>query len=327
MSKKNKSVKSKLSTPLKSTLHPAHDEISLFLNWESSIEDSILLLLGRSFSSVYANPEFNSQLREIKKYFVLRDYVSIFTNPTYLAIYTAEYIPGRALCYQNLFLSNDVLRKLIREDGGYVLSLGSGAGSELVGISSALVGSKVHISHTNESDASPPSTPHLTIHSQDLADYSTVLTQLESEVRSTFKFPHTLLQCESSIGDILSPETSGQLISLIQKSDLITCMFLLNELFASSKSAVVKLITTLVRTMKKDSLLLVVDSAGSFSNINVGGQEREYKIYMILDQLKDFEIIEKDDSRWYRFPETNEALNYPTKLNNMRYFIRLYRKI
>ncbi|KAJ1562812.1 hypothetical protein HK096_002320, partial [Nowakowskiella sp. JEL0078] len=225
---------------------------------------------------------------------------------------------------------NDLLRNLIREKGGNILCLGSGAGSELIGISSSLLSSKVHVEDISSSKLETDSSqlenfPYLTVHIQDLADYSAILEKLTSEIRGNLNISDSVLRIESSVGNVLDQNNVDNLAALLGKAGLVTCMFLLNELFASSKASVVKLITQFVTNIKPGSLLLVVDSAGSFSNLNIG--EREYKIYILLDKLKDFEIVESSDSTWYRFKESPETASYPTKLNNMRYFIRLYRRI
>ncbi|KAI9335036.1 hypothetical protein DFJ73DRAFT_852410 [Zopfochytrium polystomum] len=114
-------------------------------------------------------------------------------------------------------------------------------------------------------------------------------------------------------------------------------MFLTNELLATSKRAFVALVRLLVARMRPGACLLVVDSAGSFSEVAVGagggggsgggggGAEapRKYMVYTLLDAVGAFEVLEQTDSRWYRFPD---GLAYPLKLNNMRYFMRLYRR-
>jgi archaeosine-15-forming tRNA-guanine transglycosylase len=50
----------------------------------------------------------------------------------------------------------------------------------------------------------------------------------------------------------------------------------MNELISTSKKAFVKFIAGLVENMKTGSHLLVVDSAGSFSEAQVNGHEYMY---------------------------------------------------
>ena len=66
----------------------------------------------------------------------------------------------------------------------------------------------------------------------------------------------------------------------------------------------------------------MVESAGSFSHLKVGN--KTYMVHMLLDAVKDLQPVISDDSRWYRCPET---VRYRIDVQNMRYFIRLYKKI
>lgn len=99
--------------------------------------------------------------------------------------------------------------------------------------------------------------------------------------------------------------------------------------------------------MKKGTLLLVVDSPGSYSETTVGGSGVEGKRYpmkwlmdhvLIGGQKKDeeeevedgekevvaWEKVVEDGSRWWRI---SESLKYPIALENMRYQIHLYKRI
>ncbi|KAI7904899.1 uncharacterized protein BX663DRAFT_503958 [Cokeromyces recurvatus] len=68
-------------------------------------------------------------------------------------------------------------------------------------------------------------------------------------------------------------------------------------------------------------------------------------VYMLLDAIKDLELVVGEDSRWYRYSiykyiykylillltlyyiiRHPEHLKYPIDVQNMRYFIRLYKK-
>mmetsp|Transcript_23466 Transcript_23466/g.32746 ORF Transcript_23466/g.32746 Transcript_23466/m.32746 type:complete len:83 (+) Transcript_23466:123-371(+) len=75
----------------------------------------------------------------------------------------------------------------------------------------------------------------------------------------------------------------------------------------------------------------VMESAGTFSFVKIGDEKRW--IYAILDDMflekakaKDkplWECIGRSDSEWFRVPK---QLSYPLKMQNMRYFYRLYRR-
>jgi 25S rRNA (uracil2843-N3)-methyltransferase len=125
-----------------------------------------------------------------------------------------------------------------------------------------------------------------------------------------------------SVYDILEEHNFPTLFKDINQVHLITAFFLLNEILAMSKSSFVKLISQLVNNMTVGAYLLVVDSAGSFSELNISG--KKYICYQLLDHMKVFECEFKSDAQWFRFPS---GLNYPLKLNNMRYFCRLYKRV
>lgn len=129
------------------------------------------------------------------------------------------------------------------------------------------------------------------------------------------------INVEFDRSDVLDTSSENSISNRFDQMDLITFMFVLNELFCD-KARTVKMLTKLVLNMKKGAHLLVVESAGSFSELKVGS--KELMVYKLLDQIPKLEIIEKIDSIWYRF---NPTLSFPLPLNNMRYFARLYKKL
>lgn len=65
---------------------------------------------------------------------------------------------------------------------------------------------------------------------------------------------------------------------------LVTFMFVLNELFAESKAQTVTLLQRVLTDMPTGAHLLVVESAGSFSELQVG--TREVMLFKLLDGIK-----------------------------------------
>jgi 25S rRNA (uracil2843-N3)-methyltransferase len=221
-------------------------------------------------------------LQSIKQAFYIRDYVSIFTTPSNLPVYTAAYIPGRALCYYEIFRSHTQLLRLLAKSSRIYLP-GSGSGSELIGMSAAML----HV---------PPARQHVQLFMQDIGDWSEVLDRLEESVRHQWKLDSNQLHCSYEQGDVLEP--SPRRDQLIQEADLITFMFVMNELFVN-KAKSMALIQSLVSNMKKGAYLLVVDSAGSFSHLKIGDQT--YMIYTLLDAIKSLDKVISEDSKWYRY--------------------------
>ncbi|KAI9351324.1 hypothetical protein BDR26DRAFT_850881 [Obelidium mucronatum] len=287
------------------------------------MEAQIIRVFANACDAVLTNNEFRDRRRRIKALFVQRDYLAIFTDTALLDVYVAEYSPSRALCYHSLFTDSQPLREALKAAAS-VYCVGSGSGGELVGIAAAI--------HSIKPDQ------HITIHSQDIADYSSALVPVEAALRAEFK--DVPITTETSVFNILSDDPAHVQLktACIANADIITSFFILNELLANSKKEFVQFVKLLVTGMKKGALLVVVDSAGSFSEVSVGsrkGKQTEsgssidsptptYMVYNLLDAIQAFEILEKSDSRWYRYPE---GLYYPIKLNNMRHFFRIYRKL
>ncbi|KAF9295963.1 hypothetical protein BGZ88_000985 [Linnemannia elongata] len=356
-----------------------------------SPDQHILNVVKESCQEAFNLPSFNTTLQTIKSHFFDRNYDAVFQNPEHLPVYSARYAPSRALCYYHLFMEHPVLMKTL-EGPSTILCIGSGAGSELVGISAAMVhanpvikAKKVKKASTkvgkgeaeemtkddakdtkdtkdtndaeenttatlgmenlavstepNQDSASPtavsettqaPTTKtkvkkskvnkhQVTIVMQDYVDWSPILEPMEAVVRSRMLLGPERLQCETEIGNVL--DLSEGLLERVAKADLITFMFVLNELFQDKKRTML-LVAKIVAAMPSGAHMLVADSAGSFSNLKVG--ERTYMVYMLLDHLKSLEIVYQDDATWYRCPP---SLTYPLKLENMRHFVRIYKKL
>ncbi|KAI8844156.1 hypothetical protein BC829DRAFT_400487 [Chytridium lagenaria] len=317
----------------------------------------------------------NVVLRRIKEKFVGRNYEGIFGTEddgpakedsddislsTQLVAYAAGYSAGRSLCYWDLLTGLPELRSFLA-DGIWkpsddapvnVLALGAGPAAEVAGIAAACSSISTETTATlSESQTARG----INVHILDIADYQEIAHSIAKTSRDMFGLPQNLFNVSYSRGDILSqdPEKQTDISTKISSANLITAMFLLNELLGSSKKEFVRLVGTLVSKMKPGAFLLVVDSAGSFSEVTVGLQKKDedevedldptrkvpapvagkeqartYMVYHLLDQIKAFDVIAGVDSRWYRYPTPQQQpdLTYPAKLHNMRHFVRLYRK-
>lgn len=117
---------------------------------------------------------------------------------------------------------------------------------------------------------------------------------------------------------------------------LVTLLFTLNELYTSSITKSTTFLLDLTMAAVPGTLLLVVDSPGSYSEASLG-KETEKKKYP-MQWLMDRTLLEGDEgkgkakwrkevgneSQWFRLVE---GLKYPISLENMRYQIHLYRRI
>ncbi|KAH7356920.1 hypothetical protein BKA65DRAFT_217610 [Rhexocercosporidium sp. MPI-PUGE-AT-0058] len=127
------------------------------------------------------------------------------------------------------------------------------------------------------------------------------------------------------------------------KKALITLLFTLNELYTASISKTTKLLLNLTSSVEPGTLLLVVDSPGSYSETTFGPAgdtetPKKYPMKWLLEHtllgteaprgqdptVALWEKVVSDDSRWFRIHET---LRYPIAIENMRYQLHLYRRI
>jgi 25S rRNA (uracil2843-N3)-methyltransferase len=346
------------------------------------VDKDAIFQLFRNVSCFLLPPDTNDKenhqrlLREMKDRFTERDYMAIFlSSPDHLLVYFYNYVPSRSLCYHSLFsdsLVSSILtgRQLVLDrellkwrqdrcldpsvrrpfsvepvDRVQVLSIGSGAGSELIALSRLIYTAcatklndpipKNACTFTQVQDYLEHSTGlfarEVELVSTDIADWTLVQQTLSNEIRSLWFPDDARLQLRwiqndvlSEFGDDESSSSDRPVISpFFASADLITFMFVFNELFQVSKRKTARMLTALVKSMKSGSHLLVIESAGSFSQLKVGRDEM--MVYRLLDGIRLLQVVERHDAKWYRFaPDLLE--NSPFPLNNMRYFYRLYQK-
>lgn len=156
---------------------------------------------------------------------------------------------------------------------------------------------------------------------------ATAAALVEPAVRLSSSFSH--LDALAMSRDQLS-QTMGK------EALLITLLFTLNELYtAAGIGKTTAFLLNLTATVPLGSLLLVVDSPGSYSEAAVGKESKKYPMQWLMDHTlvnkpqKDgvfpgcrWEKVESNDSVWFRLAE---SLNYPIPLENMRYQMHLYR--
>jgi hypothetical protein len=291
----------------------------------------ILNVVKESCQEAFNLPSFDTTLQTIKSHFFDRNYDAVFQNPEHLPVYSARYAPSRALCYYHLFLEHPVLMKTLEGGPSTILCIGSGAGSELVGISAAMVhanpvvkvkkpkkadkedkktkGAKADTEEITKDDtkdtngtvedaattttlgmenlavstesAQDPASPtevaaettpapttatktktkkpkvnkhQVTIVMQDYVDWSPILEPMETVVRSRMVLGPERLQCETEVGNVL--DLSEGLLERVAKADLITFMFVLNELFQDKKRTML-LVAKIVAAMPSGAHMLV----------------------------------------------------------------------
>ncbi|KAI2473301.1 hypothetical protein F4781DRAFT_229446 [Annulohypoxylon bovei var. microspora] len=148
--------------------------------------------------------------------------------------------------------------------------------------------------------------------------------------------PATRLRSTFVQQDVLQLDDTGLSKLLGQAPLLLTLLFTLNELYTSGG---IKLTTAFLRNISTsipvNSLLLVVDSPGSYSEAAVGKEAKRYPMQWLLDHTLlqadklppegcRWEKLKSHDSIWFRLAD---GLRYPIDLQDMRYQIHLYRAI
>ncbi|KAJ1911382.1 hypothetical protein IWQ60_010166 [Tieghemiomyces parasiticus] len=305
-------------------------------------EQSILTVIRLACHDLIDDPDFAAKLRSIKERFLVRDYVGVFSNPPNLPIYAAQYIPGRSLCYFELFRTEKALRRILN-GRPRVFCMGAGAGSELVALMAAslytptdadgnLIQGKTSVETTKDSRPPHHNGKHgarlgsvnprpVVCHIQDFADWQPVLNRLETTIRDVWHVPRSWFQIHFTQSDLLDPDTD-RLAASLAEADLVTSLFVMNELFCEQAKAMA-LVNLIIKHLRPGKHFLLIDSAGSFSEIKVGNNT--YMLYTVFDSLKRFfKPILSDNARWYRYPEN---VSYPLKLDNMQYYLRLYERL
>ena len=289
-------------------------------------------------------PEFQATLQEVKGHLYNRDFARAFGSEHYLRAYAIRWSAARALGYLQVF--EDINKFIVQqsktasEDQSLkILGIGAGAGAELVSIAgwSNIYGNfggaeakKTRI------DATLVDIAEWRPISDKLADASISMPVLSKYASATARAANTPMAdgeafratCDQA--DVLewNDETVTRQAST---ASLITIMFTLNELYSSSVPKTQHFLKSLTASVEEGTLLLVVDSPGSYSTVAINGAEKKYPMQWLLDHTllgaspEDalWEKVLTDESRWFRVPE---GLQYPIDLENMRYQIHLYKR-
>lgn len=239
--------------------------------------------------------------------------------------------------------------------------------------------SDVPVPNTGDEAPSEPIVPPVSVTTVDIADWSPILkdlaTSLCSEsVPSLNRHARAPLLPTVSYGsheapfsinfekaDVLNIPESGlrRLLFPVEEkaaeTALVTLMFTLNELFSTSMPKAVTFLLRLTDLLLPGTILLVVDSPGSYSTVSLGAtkpadsnpdpseaaqqsqesREKRYPMKFLLEHTLlsvatgQWECLLSDESRWFRRDE--DALRYSVgdgvELEDMRYQIYIYKKL
>ncbi|SMY19851.1 unnamed protein product [Zymoseptoria tritici ST99CH_1A5] len=296
-----------------------------------------------------SSEDSNTTLQEVKGHLFNRDFAAAFGKEEYLRVYAGRWSPSRALGYTQILLDVQDLIASGKSDVDdddespfRVLCIGGGAGAELVALATW---------------ASLEDTPFPRLQAKflDIAAWGPVVTALHDAVTNAPPLSQYASAAAKEANEpLLLPDafkvTFQQQDALeitdnkhcqqfFGSNDLITMMFTLNELYSTSLAKTQQMLTRITASCRPGTILLVVDSPGSYSTVSMNGAEKKYPMQWLLDftligpPKKDlggaegsvkWEKLLEDESRWYRLPP---GLKYPIELENMRYQIHIYRRL
>ncbi|WVQ79508.1 hypothetical protein IAT38_001607 [Cryptococcus sp. DSM 104549] len=234
----------------------------------------------------------------------------------------------------------------------HILSLGGGAGSELLAISALIRSTLLSRSRSSSSSPTPDAlvVPKWSWTGIDIGRWSSVLQKLERTVRDDWGLTEADLSVEYIQGDLMAPASKAgnvaeesfaeagasrpvDLTGLLtaKPPTLITLFFTLSELLSQSRPATLSLLTLLTSLSPPGTLFLIADAASDISEVSLGAGGRKWPVWMMMDLLlggegRGWERVRGEESRWFRFEE-GVGEGWVTKLENTRYWYRLYRRV
>lgn len=368
------------------TTKPLSDGSTLPAELQQRTLDCFTSAFGDILDATGRGASLKALLQEVKGHLYDRNFTKAFGREDHLEVYAARWSASRALAYIEVFL--ETLQKLQRDKGVSVLclgalddlqqwplnddgrdgpslsetrivALGGGAGAELCAIVAA------------QNLLRTPGA--LSISLVDSADWLTVVQKLERSVTQSAPIsPDASAAVKAAASapvinpmklhttfhriDLLEPgEQQDALFTSMRQANLITLAFTLNELYTTSLARTQSFLLDLTAATQQGTLLLVIDSPGSYSTVTINGRDKKYPMRWLLEHtllhvapkaLADtsdesnrkeleptnkpseetpalWQLLDSTPSRWFRIPE---GLRYPLELENMRYQMSLLRR-
>lgn len=244
----------------------------------------------------------------------------------------------------------------------HIVCLGGGSGAELVALGGFWRQVDAYLGgDAREHNPSPgTSSLHFNVTIVDMADWSNIIQKLHSgvtvppllsEYASISEKDANVAMADSGRFDVkfvqhdILNADSRQLESLLEGAKLVTLMFTLNELYQSSIKATTHLLLTMTSVLAPGSLLLVVDSPGSYSTVELNKlstreTSKRYPMQWLLDHTlleaatitggrnsssrRQWKKVYTQESSWFRLAGT---LKYPVDLEDMRYQLHLFERV
>lgn len=246
-----------------------------------------------------------------------------------------------------------------------VVCLGGGAGAEILALAGYLT--LVNSSFCADIQTGSRKPVKLKVTAIDIADWSSVIDRLhlattadptlckptspDTEAMNMPWLDPSIYDVRFLRQDVLQIEESAEMQAVLRRAMLVTIMFTLNELYSVSMSATTKLLLSMTSILEPGSLLLVLDSPGSYSTVSIGSKDfsfnrngppsseqgKKYPMQWLLDHTlldaariesienaNQWEKLNSSDSTWFRH---SPGLSYPIILEDMRYQVHLYKRL
>lgn len=329
-----------------------------------ALQQTFLDLLANHFQTTLNDPAYGKKLQAVKGHFFRREYAKVFEDSDACIVYSVRYLPSRALSYAELFNREPILDLLYPPPAPRrpsekclhipdkplkkIVSVGAGVGSELCALHLLNQRQRLQLGSEDE-DWKRVLDTAVELDVVDSADYGPFLNDLNNRLNASSRDNHNetqgrpLVEFNYHREDILKWSESPAFAGLLAETTLLTFMFVFNELFAVSKILTMRMIAAIAKNMAKGSHVLLIESAGELSQVKLdpnptsyGSQvkfteaelvEEERKglmVYKFWDHLPGFERVLAEDRAWYRL---HPNLKYPLEMENVGYFVRLYRKL
>ncbi|KAK9346866.1 hypothetical protein V1522DRAFT_435383 [Lipomyces starkeyi] len=267
-------------------------------------------------SHKYASPTLADTIQSVKAHLYARDYAAAFESPEYLLAYAVRWSSSRALAYLHVLgdLCPHIPEILTSTSKGpnnkkNILCIGGGAGGEVLALATL---------------ANDLGAKNVNILAIDIAQWDDVFVSLRDGIRRGLGWDKKD-ESDDIAKDSIQLNSNDRVD--VGSLDIITIMFTTNELFAQSKPKTLTLFRYITDNCKPGTLLLLLESAGSYSHIQIGS--KTFPVQFLLDHIMvddgaGWEKVVHDDTVWFR---VQKGLKYPLELENMRFFLRLYRRM
>ena len=332
--------------------------------------DSQQLLLNvfkNAFPQVLASDTLQSLLQSVKTALYERNFTYAFGNEDHIEAYSVRWSPSRALCYTAILidLRDYLATHYVEPEASFRVACFGGGAAEVIAFGGLLRYLQDFIKPKNNVDVASElgeglsslsafgTTKKLDLHLIDAAEWKNVVDKLfQGLISPTPLSKYASASARAATTSLISPGSmittfcqedilriaSSRLSELIgQTPILLTLLFTLNELYTRSIGKTTEFLLNLTLITTPGTLLLVVDSPGSYSETIVGTEAKKYPMKWLLDHTlletgksrggestASWQKLVSEDSQWFRLPE---GLSYPITLENMRYQIHLYQRM